>query len=106
MRRDFTYVTDVISAVLVALDKSYPYEIFNIGNSKPVELLYFIECIEKALGKKAKKNMLPMQPGDVPVTYADISKAQKMLDYKPEYSIEKGIANFVKWYKEYYKVTI
>lgn len=104
MKRDFTYVTDVVSAVLVALDKSYPFEIFNIGNSKPVELLYFIECIEKALGKKSKMNMLPLQPGDVPITYADIKKAKKMLGYNPKFSIEEGIKNFVEWYKQYYKI--
>lgn len=103
MKRDFTYVTDIVYGVLAALDKAYPYEIFNLGNSDTVELKYFIECIEKELGIKANQDLQPMQPGDVPVTYADISKAKKMLGYQPKVKIEEGINNYVTWFKEYYK---
>ena len=101
MKRDFTYISDIVQAVLAAIDNPFPYEIINLGNNKPIELSYFIECIEKALGKKAKKNMKPMQPGDVFITYADIRKAEKLLNYKPKVKIEDGIKRFVKWYKEY-----
>ena len=101
MKRDFTFITDIVSGVMASLDKCYPYEIFNLGNNNTVELKYFIECLEKELGKKAKKNMLPMQPGDVPITYADISKSKKMLGYSPKTEIEQGIKQFVDWYKSY-----
>lgn len=103
MQRDFTYIDDVVDGIIKALDKSYPYEIFNLGNNKPVKLGYFIEVIEKALGKIAVKEYLSMQPGDVLTTYADIDHSRKLLGYKPKTSIEEGIANFIKWYKEYYK---
>lgn len=103
MQRDFTYIDDIVDGIIKALDKSYPYEIFNLGNNKPVELGYFIEVIEKSLGKIAKKEYLPMQPGDVLTTFADIDHSRKMLGYEPKTSIEEGIAKFTNWYKEYYK---
>jgi UDP-glucuronate 4-epimerase len=103
MKRDFTYITDIISGVLSALDKNYSHEIFNLGNSKTVELNHFIEVIEKNLGKKAQRNNMPLQPGDVPETYADISYSRKKLGFEPKVDIEEGIKNFISWYKDYYK---
>ncbi len=100
MKRDFTYISDITDGILTAIDNPFPYEIINLGNNKPIELSYFIECIENALKKKAKKNMLPMQPGDVKITYANIKKAEKLLNYKPKVKIEEGINRFVGWYKE------
>jgi len=100
MKRDFTYISDITDGILAAIDNPFPYEIINLGNNKPIELSYFIECIENALKKKAKKNMLPMQPGDVKITYANIKKAEKLLNYKPKVKIEEGINRFVGWYKE------
>ena len=104
MRRDFTFITDIVAGIIASLDKSYPYEIFNIGNNTPVELNYFIECIEKNLGRKAIRNEMPMQPGDVPETYANIDNAKEKLGYSPTVSIEEGIARFIGWYKEFYGV--
>jgi len=100
MKRDFTYISDITDGILAAIDNPFPYEIINLGNNKPIELSYFIECIENALKKKAKKNMMPMQPGDVKITYANIKKAEKLLNYKPKVKIEEGINRFVGWYKE------
>jgi len=104
MKRDFTYVDDIVSGIVASLDKSYPHEIFNLGNSNTVDLMYFIERIEKELGKKAIKKMMPMQKGDVAETFADISKAQKMLGFRPKTSVDKGIKKFIAWYKKYYNV--
>ena len=101
MKRDFTYISDITNGILAAIDNPFPYEIINLGNGKPIELSYFIECIENALGKKAIKNMLPMQSGDVKITHADIKKAEKLLNYKPKIKIEEGIKRFVEWYKKY-----
>jgi UDP-glucuronate 4-epimerase len=121
MRRDFTYINDIIEGVIRVLEQvpepnktwsgdspdpsssPAPYRIYNIGNNQPVELMYYIETLEKALGKKAKLQLLPMQPGDVPATYADISDLTKAFDFRPKTSIEAGIDRFVKWYKDYYK---
>ena len=103
MKRDFTYVSDIVAGILASLDKNYPYEIFNLGNSATVELTYYIECIEKELGRKALKNMLPMQPGDVPATSADIDKSRRMLGFDPQVKIEQGIKEFITWYRDYYK---
>ena len=100
MKRDFTYISDIVQAVIAAINNPFSYEIINLGNSKPIELSYFIECIEKVLDKKAKKNMKPMQPGDVRITHADIKKAEKLLNYKPKVKIEEGIKRFVEWYKK------
>jgi len=122
MRRDFTYIDDIVEGIMLVMDRvpkgdpgwsgespdpasSYaPYEVFNIGNNEPVELMAFIECLEKHLGKKAEKNMLPMQAGDVPVTYADVDELVKCVGFKPSTSIDEGIGKFVAWYKEYYRV--
>ena len=103
MKRDFTFVTDIAAGIIASLDKSYPYEIFNLGNSSTVDLTYYIECIEKELGKKAIKNMLPMQPGDVPATMADIEKSKRMLGFDPKVKVEQGIKEFVQWYRDYFK---
>ena len=100
MKRDFTYISDITDGILAAIDNPFPYEIINLGNNEPTELSYFIECIENTLKKKAKKNMMPMQPGDVIITYADIKKAEKLLNYKPKVKIEEGIKKFVEWYKK------
>ncbi len=122
MRRDFTYIDDIIEGVIRVLDKtpepnpnysefdsdpgtsSAPYKIYNIGNNKPVELMHFIEALEAAIGKKASKNMLPMQPGDVPETYADIDDLEKDTGFKPNTPIEVGISRFIEWYRSYYKI--
>jgi len=122
MQRDFTYIDDIIEGVVRIMDKipepnpqwngrqpdsatSYaPYRLYNIGNNHPVELLYFIEVLEDCLGKKAIKNLMPIQPGDVPATFADVEDLTKDVGFKPATSIEKGIKHFVEWYKDYYKV--
>ena len=116
MQRDFTYIDDIIEGIVrvmykppssqdrsnsEATDKP-PYKLYNIGNNKPVALKTFIEVIEKALGKEAKKNYLPMQPGDVPITYADVEDLMQDVGFRPSTSIEDGIAQFVQWYREYY----
>lgn len=103
MKRDFTFITDIVDGVIKALDKSYPYEIFNLGNNNTVELNYFIEVIEKELGKKAEKNLCEIQPGDVPETFADIKSSKEKLNFEPKVKIEEGIKKFVEWYKEYYQ---
>ncbi len=104
MKRDFTYIDDIVAGTMASLANAYPYEIFNLGNNNPVELEYFIELIEKELGKKAKKDLLPIQPGDVPASFADIDKSKEKLGFKPSTSIEQGIKNFLQWYKKYYKL--
>lgn len=104
MQRDFTYIDDIVDGIISALAHSYPYEIFNLGNNKPVKLEYFIACIEKELGKKAAKDMLPMQIGDVPKTCADIKSSQDKLNWQPRTTIEEGIKKFIGWYKNYYKI--
>ena len=102
MRRDFTYIDDIIQGTIAAIDLGAPYEIFNLGNNRPVELLYLITLLEEALGKSAIKEMKPMQPGEVVETYADIGKSQKILNFQPSVSIEEGIGRFVDWFKFYY----
>jgi UDP-glucuronate 4-epimerase len=102
MMRDFTYIDDIVNGIIKVLNKISKYEIVNIGADKPEKLLKFIEVLENNLGKKAKKNLMPMQPGDVPSTVADIRKLKK-LGWKPTTRIEMGIKNFVDWYREYYK---
>ena len=96
--RDYTYVTDLVDGIINALEKSYKYEIFNLGNSNPIELKKFINIIEKALDKKARIIKKPMPIGDVNTTYADISKSNKMLNYAPKIKIEEGIKKLVDWY--------
>lgn len=121
MERDFTYVDDIVEGVYRVMNnppkenKDYdgmnpnpssskaPYKVYNIGNNKPVKLMAFIETLEKKLGKEAIKEFMPLQPGDVPKTYADVSDLMKDVEFKPETTIDTGIENFVKWYKEYYK---
>jgi UDP-glucuronate 4-epimerase len=104
LKRDFTYVDDIIDGVVRSLDSDYENEIFNLGKGSPDELGKMIEIIEKELGMKAKKNLLPMQKGDVMVTYSDTSKAKEKLGYNPKIKLEEGIKEFVKWYKEYYSI--
>ena len=98
--RDYTYIDDIISGIISSLDKINGYEIINLGNSKPINLLKLINLIEKAISCKAVIKYADAQPGDVLTTYADIRKAKKMLKYQPEISIEEGIENFIKWYKK------
>ena len=122
MRRDFTYVDDIVEGVIRTLDhpaspnpawsgdkpdpgtSSAPARIYNIGNHQPVELLRFIEVLEQTIGKKAKKKLLPIQPGDVPATYADIEDLSRDVGFKAATPIEVGIPRFVQWYREFYKV--
>lgn len=103
MSRNFTYIDDIVSGTLTVLDKCKGYEVMNIGGDKEETLMKFIDVIEKNVGKNAKKKMLPIQPGDVPTTVADISKLKKM-GWKPKTGIEIGIKNFVDWYRNYYKL--
>ena len=120
--RDFTYIDDIVEGVVRASDdiaqsdaswssdhpspdtSLAPFQIFNIGNNQPVTLRRFITAIEDACGKKAQENLLPMQAGDVPITYADIDELVEDIGFKPETSIEEGIKQFVDWYKQYYSV--
>jgi UDP-glucuronate 4-epimerase len=102
MKRDFTYVDDIVDGIKRALDKAYPCEVFNLGNHRPVELAHFVDVLERSLGKAAKKELKPMQPGDVPETFADIEHTKEKLGWEPKVAIEEGIERFVGWYKEYY----
>ncbi len=112
MQRDFTYIDDVIEGVVRVMHKipvsgqdrltQAPYKLYNIGNNKPVTLKRFIEVVEQALGKEAQKNFLPMQPGDVPTTYADVDELMQDVGFKPSTAIEEGIDRFVRWYRDYY----
>lgn len=106
MKRDFTYIDDIIAGTIAALDRSHPScSIFNLGHDQPEDLFHLIHLLEKELGCKSEKIMLPMQLGDVLSTYADISDSQKELGFTPKISLEEGIPRFVKWYKEYYELT-
>ena len=96
-RRDYTYVDDIVTGILAALDSNINFDVINLGNSYPVALRDLIAMLEDALGKKAQIERLPDQPGDVPLTYADISKARRLLGYEPETPIERGISEFVEW---------
>ncbi len=115
MRRDFTYIDDIIKGVVKVMgippertadkennETTAPYRLYNIGNNEPVELGHYIEVLEKHLGKKAVKNMLPMQPGDVPATYADIDSLTRDTGFKPETTIDEGLGHFVRWYRKFY----
>ena len=104
MKRDFTYIDDIVDGTIAALDRPSPYEVFNLGNSNVVKLLEFIGVIEEGLGKKAKKEMLPMQPGDVPETSADIQRSRDILGFSPKTSIKEGVGKFLTWYREYYGI--
>ena len=99
-RRDYTYIDDVLQGVLQSIDRCEGYEVYNLGESRTIALRELIEKLEQLLGKKAIIQQLPPQPGDVPITYADISKARKKLDYNPKFPIEKGLEQFVRWFKE------
>jgi UDP-glucuronate 4-epimerase len=103
MKRDFTYINDIVEGIILALENTNGYQIFNLGNNKPVELEYFIACLEKELGKEAVKNYLEMQAGDVLETFADIEHTKKVLGWEPKTSTEEAIKCFVEWYREYYK---
>ncbi len=99
-KRDYTYIQDIVQGIGRAVEKKFGFEIINLGNSKPVELNYFISLIEENLGKKAVIREKPMPKADVPVTYADISKAKKLLGWKPSTSVEDGMRAFIKWFRE------
>lgn len=105
MSRNFTYVDDIVSGTITVLDADLKCEVMNIGGDREETLMRYIEVLEKNMGKKAKKKMMAMQPGDVPATVADIRKLKK-LGWKPTTRIEEGIKNFVDWYKEYYKISL
>lgn len=102
LSRDFTYVSDIVDGIIRCLQIDYEYEILNLGRGEPQELMTFIRTIETATGKKADLNFQPMAKGDVLTTYADVSKARRLLGYDPKVSLQEGIERFVKWYKEYY----
>jgi UDP-glucuronate 4-epimerase len=104
MKRDFTYVDDIVSGIRASIDKNYRCEIFNLGNHRSEKLMDFVHLIEEKLGKKARIEFKPMQQGDVPESFADIDKSSQMLGYKPTTNIDLGISNFVDWYRDYYKV--
>ncbi|CUU81698.1 WbnF [Campylobacter hyointestinalis] len=124
MKRDFTYVADIIKGIMKCVDNralpnlawdaknpdpatsSAPYKIYNIGNNSPTSLMDYIKAIETELGREIKKNFMPLQAGDVPSTYADVSDLINDFDYKPNTSVNDGVARFVKWYVDYYKVKI
>ncbi|MGD2081602.1 MAG: NAD-dependent epimerase [Chromatiales bacterium] len=121
-RRDFTYIDDIVEGVIRVLDRvaapnpdwsgdapdsassSAPYRLYNIGNQRPVELMHYIEVLEHCLGRKAEKNLLPLQPGDVPATYADVADLTNDTGYRPATTVEQGVASFVEWYRGYYGV--
>ena len=102
MKRDFTYIDDIVQGVVASLDKCYPFEVFNLAYGDTVELIEYVDALEDALGIKAKRNLMPMQAGDVKVTDADTSKAKNMLDFNPNTSVKDGVAEFAKWFKKYY----
>lgn len=99
-RRDYTYIDDILQGVLAALDRRLGYEVINLGESRTVALRELVELLERNLGRKAVVRWLPVQPGDVPVTFADIGKARRLLGYNPQVPIEEGIARFVAWFKQ------
>ncbi len=103
MRRDFTYIDDIVDGIVSACEVASPFEIINLGNHEPVELSYMIEVLEKEIGKKAIKEFLPLQPGDVLETYASIINAKEKLNWTPTTNIEVGVKKFIEWYKDYFK---
>ena len=121
-KRDFTYIDDIVEGVICTLDRiapgnaewdsdqpdpassKAPYRLYNIGSNNPVELMHYIAVLEQALGKQAEKNFLPMQAGDVPVTFADVDALMNDLGYKPTTPVETGVARFVEWYRDFYQV--
>lgn len=123
-RRDFTYIADIVEGVIRSIDtvpkgnrawtgdapdpgsSNAPYRLYNIGNNNPVHLMHFIQVLEACLGKKAEKTLLPLQPGDVPDTYADVDDLVQDLGYRPSTTVEEGVARFVEWYREFYGVRL
>lgn len=123
-RRDFTFIDDIAEGVVRSMDhvanpnpdwdsdnpdpatSSAPYRIYNIGNNRPIELMKYIEVLENCLGRKAEKNLLPLQPGDVPDTYADVQALVDAVDYRPATAVEDGVARFVDWYLDYYGIDL
>jgi len=123
MRRDFTFIDDIVEGVVRTADRvatpnpayssdapdpgtsSAPYRVYNIGNDNPVELMDMIAVLERVLGRTAEKRMLPLQPGDVPATWADVGDLTRAVGFKPATPIEEGIRRFVSWYREYYRIT-
>ncbi len=103
MRRNWTYVDDIVSGVLLTLDTPVAFELYNVGNSRADDLMTFVGAVERELGHEAEKNFLPMQPGDVPETVADIEKLRG-LGYEPSVNIDQGVKRFIKWYRDYYNV--
>ncbi len=121
-RRDFTFIDDIVEGVIRVLDRTAtanpewdgnepdaassraPYRLYNIGNNQPVELMHYIEVLEQCLGMEAEKNLLPLQPGDVPDTYADVADLVRDTGYQPDTSVEEGVRRFVEWYRSYYRV--
>ncbi len=122
MQRDFTYIDDIVEGVVRVLDRPAepnsewsgdtpdsatsraPYRLYNIGNNNAVDLLRYIEVLEDCLGLRAEKNLLPLQPGDVPDTFADVDDLVRDIGYRPNTPVEEGVRRFVDWYKDYYKV--
>lgn len=104
MQRDFTFVEDIANGIIAAIDKNYPEEVFNLGCGRKEELMDYIRMVEESCGMEAKKEYLPMQPGDVRASLADISKAKRMLGYEPKTQIKDGVPQFVEWYRRYYEV--
>ena len=120
-RRDFTYIDDIVESIIRILDRpaspnpdwnsnnpdpassSAPYRVYNIGNNNPVELMDYIEALETSLGKTAEKELLPLQPGDVPDTYADVDDLVEEFGYKPSMSVKQGVENFAVWYRRFYE---
>ena len=120
--RDFTYIDDIVEGIVKTIDdtaesnikwngnlpdsatSNVPWRIYNIGNNKPVKLMDYLDALQKILGKKAKINFLPLQPGDVPDTYASVDNLKKKFNYQPKTTVTQGVSNFVKWYKDYYKI--
>ncbi|MBW1707834.1 MAG: NAD-dependent epimerase, partial [Deltaproteobacteria bacterium] len=101
MKRDFTYIDDIVDGTMAALKRPVPFDVFNLGNSDTVDLLDFIAIVEEELGQTAEKNMMPLQPGDVAETSADIEKSRELLGFEPKTSLREGIRKFLSWYREY-----
>ncbi|HSX11055.1 MAG TPA: NAD-dependent epimerase/dehydratase family protein [Chlamydiales bacterium] len=104
MKRDFTYIDDIVAGTAAAVDLGAPCEVFNLGNNRPIDLLYLIHLLEETLGKAAIKEMLPIQPGEVTETFADIEKSQRLLNFHPSVSLEEGIPRFIDWFKQYHAI--
>jgi len=106
LQRDFTYVSDIVSGVVASMKLGAPLEVFNLGNTRPEKVSRLISLLERGLGKKANKTLAPISAGDVPITYADVSHATRLLGYHPKVSLEHGIRQFLLWYASYYGLTL